>query len=320
MGEVMNSINPKVSVVIPVYNTEAYVREAVESILAQTLKEIEVILINDGSTDNSQRILEELRDKDPRVKLLVQKNQGLSITRNNGMEIASAQYIYFMDSDDMLEADALACCYDKCIEEKLDFVFFEADTFFDADKGSIAANFDYSRNSMTPSTVYSGMEALGYQLKAYEFRSSVCLNFIALEFLRENKLSFYPNILHEDQLFTAQLYLEASRVLYLPKVFFHRRVREDSIMTRTLSMKNMEGYFAVASELERRKEQHPQEKGAIDLLLTQMLNAAVWKAHTMPLEKRLKLLVLCVCRWKKYVSFKTCAVLLFKKTRTKQNG
>ena len=93
----------KVSVVIPVYNTEKYVREAVESIMNQTLRELEIIIINDGSTDNSLQVVEELAAADSRIQVYSQANQGGSVARNAGIARAYGKYIYFMDSDDYLD-------------------------------------------------------------------------------------------------------------------------------------------------------------------------------------------------------------------------
>src|SRR5574344_575286 len=107
---------PKVSVIIPVYNTEKYVRQAVESIRRQTLKDIELIIVNDGSTDGSMTILEELAAQDERIKLFSQENQGLSVTRNIGLSHSTGEYVYFMDSDDLLVSDTLLKCYVKCKE------------------------------------------------------------------------------------------------------------------------------------------------------------------------------------------------------------
>ena len=95
--------NPKVSIVIPVYNTEVFVEEAVRSIMDQTLRDTEIIIINDGSTDTSLDIIQKLSEEDTRIQIYSQENQGLSATRNRGIALASGRYIYFMDSDDYLE-------------------------------------------------------------------------------------------------------------------------------------------------------------------------------------------------------------------------
>ncbi|MFR0894323.1 MAG: glycosyltransferase family 2 protein [Alistipes onderdonkii] len=121
--------NPKVSVVIPVYNTEAYVEQTLRSIMGQTLRDIELIVINDGSTDGSLSVLERIATGDDRIRLYTQPNKGLSETRNAGIDRARGEFIYFMDSDDLLEPDALERCYERCQSDRLDFVFFDAESF-----------------------------------------------------------------------------------------------------------------------------------------------------------------------------------------------
>ena len=121
----------KVSVVIPVYNTEKYVREAVESIMNQTLRELEIIIINDGFTDNSLQVVEELAAADSRIQVYSQSNQGLSMARNAGIAHAHGRYIYFMDSDDLLEKDAMELCYSKCEEKELDKIVMVGDRSYD---------------------------------------------------------------------------------------------------------------------------------------------------------------------------------------------
>ena len=121
----------KVSVVIPVYNTEKYVREAVESIMNQTLRKLEIIIINDGSTDNSLQVAEELAAADSRIQVYSQTNRGLSMARNAGITHAHGRYIYFMDSDDLLEKDAMELCYSKCEEKELDKIVMVGDRSYD---------------------------------------------------------------------------------------------------------------------------------------------------------------------------------------------
>lgn len=105
---------PKVSVIIPVYNTEEYLRECLDSVVNQTLKEIEIICVDDGSTDNSARILEKYATKDSRFKIIAQKNQGAGFARNEGIKIAKGEYIAFLDSDDYyLDTDVLENLYEN---------------------------------------------------------------------------------------------------------------------------------------------------------------------------------------------------------------
>ena len=100
--KVGSEITPKLSIIMPVYNVEDYLDEALNSAESQTLKDIEIICVNDGSTDNSLAILEKHAKKDKRIKVINQENQGVSKARNAGMKAATGKYIYFFDSDDVL--------------------------------------------------------------------------------------------------------------------------------------------------------------------------------------------------------------------------
>ena len=102
---------PKISVIIPVYNTEKYLKECLDSVLTQTFKDMEIICVNDGSTDNSAAVLNEYAQKDSRIKIVTQQNQGLSAARNSGLDVATGEWIYFADSDDAVPRDALLVLY-----------------------------------------------------------------------------------------------------------------------------------------------------------------------------------------------------------------
>ena len=95
----------KVSIIVPVYNVEKYLKRCLDSITNQTLKELEIICINDGSTDNSLKILKQYAHKDKRISIINKQNEGLSVARNTGMEAASGEYIGFVDSDDWIDLD-----------------------------------------------------------------------------------------------------------------------------------------------------------------------------------------------------------------------
>lgn len=302
---------PKVSVIIPVYNTEKYVRQAVESICRQTLKDIEIIIVNDGSTDGSLAILEELAAQDERIKLFSQENQGQSAARNFATEKAKGKYIYFMDSDDFLEKVALQLCFEKAENNNLDFVLFDADILNPQD--TTAIDITYQRTQiMDEESIYTGNELLNLFIRKYLFTPSPCLSFINIVFLRQKNLSFYPGIIHEDQLFTCKLYLNANKVMCIAKPFFKRRFRSDSTMTNRFAWKNMHGYLTVTARLLQYANKHPEHKKLIDLFLSQMLDAAVWQAHVLPLNQRIRLFFLCVKDYKKYVTNKTLLTLLLK--------
>lgn len=112
----------KISVIIPIYNTGLYLSECIDCIINQTLKDIEIILINDGSYDNSEEICLKYKDKYSNIKYYYQENQGASVARNKGLEIASGEFIYFMDSDDTINDKFLETSYNIAVKEKSDIV------------------------------------------------------------------------------------------------------------------------------------------------------------------------------------------------------
>lgn len=311
----MKQEQPKVSVIIPVYNTAAYVRQAVESICFQTLKEIEIIIINDGSTDGSREIIQQLQSEEPRIQLYEQENRGQSVARNVGMEHATGRYTYFMDSDDLLQAEALERCYSKCEAQKLNLVLFDAQILDEEQTAMRIDNSHYNRRQcINESEVYTGIEIMQKQLHDRCYTPSPCLNFIRTAYAQQAGLRFYPGIIHEDQLFCARLYLQVDRVMYICLPLFKRRFRSNSTMTSRFAWRNMEGYLTVTRELLRLAiDQSVAVRQTIDQLLLQMLNAAVWQAHVLPLNQRLKLLAICLIRYHRYVSNRTLATLLLKR-------
>ena len=122
----------KISVIIPVYNVEKYIRECLDSVLEQSLKDIEIVCVNDGSTDGSRGVLSEYEAGDKRIIVLDKENGGLSSARNSGIDIAQGKYVLFLDSDDLLNSEeALSILYDKAEKEVLDQLYFDAEVFFE---------------------------------------------------------------------------------------------------------------------------------------------------------------------------------------------
>lgn len=301
----------QVSIIIPVYNTASFVKEAVDSIQNQTLKDIEILIIDDGSTDNSLSIAKELAKRDDRIQIYSQENQGQSVARNKGISHAKGEYLYFMDSDDYLEPQTLKCCIDKCKKHNLDFICFDADILNKENNHFL--NLTYQRKTFTDEKiVYKGERLLNLQLENHGYSPVPWLNFIRKKYLDEINLSFYPGIIHEDQIFTCLLYIQANRVMCIHQNFFKRRIRENSTMTQRFSMKNMSAYFTVTDELLKFASLHPEHQATIDKYLSQMLNAAVWLSWKMPFKNRLYIARQCLVHYKRYVSTHHLLLLLFK--------
>lgn len=231
--------NELISVVIPVYNVEPYLRECVDSVLAQTYLNYEIILVDDGSTDDSGAICDAYSKNYEKVRVIHQENRGLSEARNNGCKNARGAYIYFLDSDDWIDPDALELMLDKAVKGSADIVFFDAVSFEDKTK-ALSENQTYIRHNTYCAD--RGINVFAELQKNREFRSVVYLLLIKKEFIDANGLSFYPGIVYEDLLYTLKAFCLADRVVYLPKHFYHRRYRQGSI---TKSKKTKKNYISI---------------------------------------------------------------------------
>ena len=118
-------MSPKISVIVPVYNVEAFLPQCLNSILAQTFTDFELICVDDGSTDNSGKILDNYAAKDKRIKVIHQQNKGIVTARNSGVDVANGKYIYFMDSDDSIHPQLLEICHTLAEKENADWVCFQ---------------------------------------------------------------------------------------------------------------------------------------------------------------------------------------------------
>ena len=201
---------PEVSVIIPIYNTAAYLRKALDSICDQTLKELEIILIDDGSTDGSRGIIEEYAERDARIRWHAQPNQGQGVARNTALALATGRYIYFMDSDDLLGRDALRHCHEECERHKLDFAFFDAETILE-DRHTPNL-YDYRRKGIVDENkLWNGIELLDFEINHRKLLISPCLFFTRRSFLERCFKGFPSGIIHEDHIFAMDVLLNARR-------------------------------------------------------------------------------------------------------------
>lgn len=212
---------PLISIVVPVYNVEKYIHECLESILNQSYKNIEVIIVNDGTLDNSIAKIEDLL-KDKRTRLISQVNQGLSAARNTGIKAALGEYISFIDSDDKVKSSFIETLYDKANETNADIVRGSFRNF----DGNIPEGWITDFN-ISPSR---GTEALRYFLNN-NVSFVVWSSLYRTTFLRENRLEFTEGILLEDGDFTTRSYINASVVATSDAPNYYYRVRPGSILT-----------------------------------------------------------------------------------------
>lgn len=237
-----------VSVIIPIFNTENYLSECVDSVLNQSYKNLEIILVDDGSTDNCPRQCDEYARKDSRIKVIHQKNGGLANARNSGFHMSTGQYIYFLDSDDFIKITAIEQLVNASCANDADFLFFDAICVYE----STEKNMRSKPNPFIRKIDYGagdGKEILRKTIDDTAYYSPVQFLFIKRTFIAENEFVFYNGILHEDLLYTFLLFIHAKRVVHLHLPLYFYRIRGNSIMTKRRSAKNFIGVSVVLSEL-----------------------------------------------------------------------
>lgn len=237
----------KVSVVIPVFNTAPWLEECLDSVIHQTFTDIEIICVNDASTDNSKDILKTYAKNDNRIRIIeFEKNYGQSHARNIGMETAKSDYIYFLDSDDFIDHKAIEEMYRLSAINALDILYFDAEPVIDDDlfKRNYSTYLFHRSGKEYGEKIYKGIDLLNIFLKNDDWTCSMPRHFFKREFLKKNGFSFSEGRIHEDELFAFQCAIMAERAMFVPDVFFYRRFREGSTMTKHESVKNLIGYFS----------------------------------------------------------------------------
>ncbi len=235
-----------ISVIIPVYNVEKYLKECIDSVLGQTYKNYEIILVDDGSTDSSGAICGDYAQNHKNIRVIHKENRGLSHARNVGTSEATGEYIYFLDSDDYIDANAFSLLVEAMEKQKADFLFFDSYSFEDEDK-----NFDipqnYIRKKHYETTV--GIDMLQKLCDAKDFHSAVQLLFFKRKFIQDNNLTFLNGAIYEDVLFSCQAFCMAKCVAHLNQAIYCRRYRNNSIMTSHKTSHHFESIVNVLNEL-----------------------------------------------------------------------
>ena len=234
-------IKYKTSVIVPVYNTEDFLDECIQSVLNQTQKEVELILIDDGSTDNSYEIMRSYAERHENIKVLRQENKKLGAARNLGLKNALGKYIFFLDSDDYMTKNCLKEVYDCAEKHDADFVTYDAENFIEYEEaGKTFPDYDRSRIGIDENRIYRGLDFLNtYFLRGGAFVSA-CLSCYRASFLKENDICFSEQIYYEDNEFAIKVCSSAKRMMYLPQKLYVRRYRPDSIMTAEIGIVHLQ--------------------------------------------------------------------------------
>lgn len=242
----------KLSVVVPCYNVEQYIRHGLDSILAQTLQEWEAILVDDGATDSTGKICDEYAKKDNRFRVVHQENQGVSCARNNGMKEATGELLYFIDSDDWIEPNCFERCFETYERHYCDIVQFDKN-YVSSDQKTPEHTIDCGMwehqdiiKKFTCRMIGLGQEAMNHWYKGgniWDEKKNLgiwCFMF-QRKFIECHNLIFQPKLkMFEDVLFAVESSIYAKKLVSIPDALYNYNVRnEGAVLSRTNNPKEL---------------------------------------------------------------------------------
>lgn len=233
--------NGVISIIVPIYKVEDTLDKCVKSLMRQTYKDIEIILVDDGSPDRCPKMCDRYERLDNRIKVIHKENGGLSDARNTGLRAASGYYIMYVDSDDYLETDACKRLLDS-MQPDVDFVV-------GAIRQVRGQKIIYQRHTnMMSGKKYSSKVFVIKSIQKNEWFAPAVLNLYKRKFLLSNQLFFKIGYYYEDMEILLRLYLSAKNIVYVDYPFYNYIVRENSIMTSDITEKKREMAIAIYSE------------------------------------------------------------------------
>jgi glycosyltransferase involved in cell wall biosynthesis len=279
-----------ITIIIPVYNTEAYLKECIDSVLNQSFQDFELICVDDESTDGSLPILRGYENRDTRVKAVAMSHGGQSAARNLGMREAHGKYIYFMDSDDKLADGALQTMYALIEERDVDILYFDGATFFDtAQLAEEYAKYDaYHSRPVSYREVVTGAALFTRMSMDNEYWVSPCLQILKHDYIKAINFQFYEGIIYEDNLSTYESMLQAERVSHENVRLYLRRIRRESTVTGERTYRNFYGFFIcwlMMASFARSHNYPRQTRKEIRKRIDLVRLKAIKRAESVPLEE-----------------------------------
>lgn len=252
----------EISVIVPIYKVEQYLEECVDSLIEQTYKNIEIILVDDGSPDNCGAICDRYAEQDDRIQVIHKKNGGLSDARNAGLDIASGEYVLFIDSDDYVSVDMVEELYGAIKKQNADISVCYFQRVYVGNRKDKITEIDEPKECYSPKELLSQLYTTNNSPIAFVAWNKVYKKTL----FSENGIRYPEGKYHEDTFTTYQLLYYAMKIAVVRKPLYFYRIRNDSIMTEGFSEKRLDNLEAMQQEME-----FYHEKGETELL-TMALN------------------------------------------------
>ncbi|MGN0466568.1 MAG: glycosyltransferase [Lachnospiraceae bacterium] len=263
----------KVSIIIPIYNAENYLRKTLNDIISQSLKEIEIICVDDGSTDNSRKIIKEYQKKDSRIQLICQKNQYAGVARNNGFLHARGEYILFWDADDRFKKQAAQKMYFQAKKVDADICVCNAQQF-DSENRIFSTDVYLRKNMLPNANVFNKYDIPEY---IFNWTTNVPWNKMYKKtFIQQYGLKFQNLRQANDTYFTIMAFFLAEKITYVDEVLISYRINNKESLTGRASEANLcayQSYMDTFEELRNYEEYELVKKSFLNRTVNGFLHA-----------------------------------------------
>ena len=225
-----------ISVIIPIYNVEKYIRKCFESLLKQTYKDLQIIVVNDGSKDNSINIINEYIDKFKCIEIINQENMGVSIARNNGLKYAKGEYTLYIDPDDFIDEKMIETMYKSAVGNNSDIVLCGYYLYYQSTEKKIKVEYDLNSNK-----VYSNEKIIDMMLR-HEIQGQLWNKLFKTKVLIENNFTMEKGRAIEDVFPVFKIVCNVKRISYVDEILYYYRQNETSTI-HTKNVKIMNDYY-----------------------------------------------------------------------------
>ena len=250
-------MNPRISIIVPVYKVEAYLNKCIDSILNQTFENFELILVNDGSPDKCGEICEDYAKKDSRIRVFHKENGGQATARNFGIDIARGEYIGFVDSDDYIEPEMYEVLYNMCINDNCDMVNCSSKIYF---------NNKIKVNGNGEKVIHSKKEAMRVVIEGLLYDECLWSKLIKKSVLKDLRMPV--GIVYEDTAFVYKIVDKCERIGYIGVPMYNYIKREDSTMDRAVKEVRMDAILVYKEMYEFVKNKYPDVSDIVRIKLS----------------------------------------------------
>ncbi len=273
----------KISLILPVYNSEEVLPTTLNCLLSQTFTDYEMICVDDGSTDDSLKVLKEYEKKDSRIRVISQANGGAGKARNTGLDAAKGEYLAFLDADDLYDPDMLSKAYSKAVEGDADLVVWKCDRYNDTTKEYTPTPWTLREKDLPP---YRPMYHRNFTDNVFKvFVGWAWDKLFRRDFVLENGLRFQEIRTSNDMLFTFMGIVLAKRIEIVPEVLAHHRVNDMSSLSNTRE-KSWDCFYQALCALRDSLKKHNLYNELEQDYINYALHFSLWHLDTIKGEKR----------------------------------